>query len=57
MPERWAVSSASARAQQIFSRKLVGSFYLLVILVVVYRGDGVEHLLVVVVHAEGVASL
>lgn len=31
--------------------------YLLVVFVVVHRGDGIEHLLVVVVHAQGVAPL
>ena len=35
----------------------MGRACLLVVLVVVHRGDGVEHLLVVVVHAQRVATL
>lgn len=49
----WAIPTTSSfRASFVMS-----AARLLVILVVVHRGDGVEHLLVVVVHAEGVASL
>ena len=33
------------------------AIYLFVVLVVVHRGDGVKDLLVVIVHAKGVASL